>query len=351
VKLPRPTIRVRLTALYAVLFGASAALLLGLSWWLVGRHLHRTLPDEVAGDALSDLGIQYALALVGTLLLAVALGWIVAGRALSPISRITRAARRVSEQHLDERIALTGPRDELRELADTLDSMLDRLSESFEAQKRFAANVSHELRSPLTVIRTEAEVALANPEPDTAELVAMAEAVVEATERTEALLDGLLVLARSERGLLHREPLELAEVARDAIRSVEEEAGPAGVRVELRPDRVRTSGDRRLIERLIANLVENGVRHNHPGGWTRVEVWGADSTARLRVENSGPRLDREAAAQLAEPFERLTRRDVPGAGLGLSIVRSVSEAHGGELSIAPRPGGGLTVEVALPRER
>jgi signal transduction histidine kinase len=351
VRLPRPTVRVRLTALYAVLFGASAALLLGLSWWLVGRQLRRTLPDGLAGDALSDLGLQYGLALAGTLLVAVALGWLVAGRVLSPISRITRAARRVSEEHLDERIALEGARDELGELAATLDAMLDRLSESFEAQRRFAANVSHELRSPLTVIRTEAEVALANPEPDTEELLAMAEAVVEATGRTEALLDGLLVLARSERGLLHRESLELAEVARDAIRGVEEEAVPAGVRLELRPDRARTRGDRRLIERLIANLVENGVRHNHPGGWTRVEVWAADATARVRVENSGPHLDRSAASQLAEPFERLDRRDGRGAGLGLSIVRSVSEAHGGELSIAPRPGGGLTVEVALPRER
>ncbi|HEY1274893.1 MAG TPA: ATP-binding protein [Thermoleophilaceae bacterium] len=349
-KLPRPTVRVRLTALYALLFGASAALLLGLSWWLVGRQLHRTLPDGFAHDALSDLGLQYVLAFAGTLIVAVALGWVVAGRVLSPLSRMTRTARRVSEQHLDERIGLSGPHDELRELADTLDSMLDRLSESFEAQRRFAANVSHELRSPLTVIRAEAEVALANPEPDPEELREMAEAVVAATERTEALLDGLLVLARSERGMLHREPLELSEVARDAIRAVEDEAGPAGVRLELRPDRARTRGDRRLIERLIANLVENGVRHNHPGGWARVEVWAADGAARLRVENSGPDLDRAAASQLAEPFKRLDRRDGRGAGLGLSIVRSVSEAHGGELWIAPRRGGGLTVEVALPRE-
>jgi signal transduction histidine kinase len=342
---------VRLTALYAVLFGCSAALLLGLSLWLVGRQLHRSLPDALANEALSDLAVQYGLALAGTLLVAVAVGWVFAGRVLSPISRITRAARLVSEEHLDERIALEDARDELGELAATLDAMLDRLSESFEAQRRFAANVSHELRSPLTVIRAEAEVALANPEPDIEELVAMAEAVVEATIRTEALLDGLLVLARSERGNLHRESLELAEVARDAMRGVEDEAGPAGVRLELRPDRVRTRGDRRLIERLIANLVENGVRHNHPGGWARVEVWAADATARVRVENSGPELDRAAADQLAEPFERAGRRDGRGAGLGLSIVRSVSEAHGGELSIAPRPGGGLTVEVALPRER
>jgi signal transduction histidine kinase len=352
VRVPRPTIRIRLTALYAGLFGGSAALLLGLSWWLLGRHLDRTLPDTLARQALSDLGLQYGLALAGTLLVAVAIGWAMAGRALSPLSRITRTARRVSDQRLGERIALRGPEDELRELADTFDSMLDRLSESFEAQRRFIANASHELRSPLTVIRSEAEVALANPNSDPDELRAMAAVVVEASDRTEALLDGLLVLARSQRGLLQREPLDLGAVAESAAAAAEAEAREQHVRLESRLGPAPVEGDRRLLERLVANLLENGLRYNRPGGWVRLETGNAHDGALVRVSNSGPQVDVAAARRLSEPFQRLDRHgDGRGAGLGLSIVRSVSEAHGGRLSITPREGGGLVVEVVLPARR
>jgi signal transduction histidine kinase len=349
-RFPRSTVRARLTALYAALFGVSAALLLGLSWWLVSRHLHRTLPDGPARDALAGLGVQYALALAGTLVVAVAIGWAVAGRALSPIARITRAARRVSERRLDERIGLGGPADELRELADTYDAMLDRLSESFEAQRRFVANASHELRSPLTVMRSEAEVALANPETDPAELREMARAVVEATDRTEALLDGLMVLARSQRGLLRREPLDLAAVARAAAAGSMRDAGRAAVRLDVDLGAAPAAGDRRLLERLVANLVENGVRYNRRGGWVELATARRNGVAVVRVSNSGPRVDGPAARRLAEPFQRLDDRcgDEPGAGLGLSIVRSVSEAHGGTLAIEPRAEGGLDVEVSLP---
>jgi signal transduction histidine kinase len=349
VRLPRPTIRIRLTALYAGLFGGSAALLLGLSWWLLGRHLDRTLPDALARQALSDLGLQYGLALAGTLLVAVAIGWAMAGRALSPLSRITRTARRVSDQRLGERIALRGPEDELRELADTFDSMLDRLSESFEAQRRFIANASHELRSPLTVIRSEAEVALANPRCDPDELRAMAAVVVEASDRTEALLDGLLVLARSQRGLLQREPLDLGAVGESASAAAETEAREQHVRLERRLGPAPVEGDRRLLERLVANLLENGLRYNRPEGWVRLETASVNGAAVVRVSNSGPPVDADAARRLSEPFQRLDRHgDGRGAGLGLSIVRSVSEAHGGRLFITPRSEGGLVVEVALP---
>jgi signal transduction histidine kinase len=349
VRLPRPTIRIRLTALYAGLFGGSAALLLALSWWLLGRHLDRTLPDALARDALSDLGLQYVLALAGTLLLAVAIGWAMAGRALSPLSRITRAAQQVSDERLGERIALRGPEDELRELADTFDSMLDRLSESFEAQRRFIANASHELRSPLTVIRSEAEVALANPRSDPEELRAMAAVVVEASDRTEALLDGLLVLARSQRGLLRHEPLDLHAVVESAAAAAEAEAREQGVRIERRLGSAPVDGDRRLLERLAANLLENGLRYNRPDGWVRLETGSAGGDAVLRVANSGPPVAPASARRLSEPFQRLDRRgDGRGAGLGLSIVRSVSEAHGGLLAITPRSEGGLVVEVTLP---
>jgi signal transduction histidine kinase len=350
VRFPGTSIRLRLTALYALLFGASAAVLMTLSYWLVARHLHRTLPDDLAHDALSQLGLQYVLAFVGTLLVAVALGWAVAGRALEPIKRITRAARRVSQESLDERIALSGPQDELQELARTFDAMLDRLEQSFDAQRRFIANASHELRSPLTVIRSEAEVALANPNPDPQELRQVAEVVVEATKRTEALLDGLMVLARSQQGTLRREPLDLRQVARSAAESVSREARERSVTVALDLEPAPVEGDRRLLERVIANLLENGVRYNRPGGSVSLETATRNGSSLIRVENGGPLVDPGAAGRLAEPFQRLERNaDGRGAGLGLSIVRTVSEAHGGQLAITPRGEGGLVVEVSLPR--
>ena len=348
-KLPRPTVRARLTALYAALFGGVVAGLLGLSYWLLGRQLDRTLPPDLASETLGEVGLQYAIAFAGTLLVAVAIGWAMAGKVLAPLARITRTARRVSEERLEERIDPGGPHDELRELAETFDSMLDRLAESFEAQRRFVANASHELRSPLTVIRSEAEVALANPENDPEELREMARAVIEATVRTEALLDGLMVLARTQRGLLRPEPLDLAAVARAAASAVSEEARAADVRVRLEVEQAATAGDRRLLERLVANLVENAVRHNHAGGTVKVSTGRRNGGALIRVSNTGPHVSAEAAGRLAEPFERLDRGgDGRGAGLGLSIVHSVAEAHGGTLRLQPRDPGGLDVEVVLP---
>jgi signal transduction histidine kinase len=345
----RPTLRVRLTATYAILFGASTALLMAVSYWLVGRHLDRTLPQSLANDALAELGAQYLIAFVGALALAVGAGWAVAGRTLAPISRITRTARRVSDERLDERIALEGPADELRELADTLDSMLDGLAESFDAQRRFIANASHELRSPLTIIRSEAEVALANPDADVAELRAMGEVVVEAAKRNEALLESLMVLARSQRRLLRPERVDLALVARAAVPSISDEARASDVRLRLEVAPTPTVGDRRLLERLVANLVENAVRYNERGGLVEIATGARDGQALVRVVNTGPRITPQDAERLAAPFERLHRHADPrGAGLGLSIVRSVTEAHGGALRIAARPSGGLEVEAALP---
>jgi signal transduction histidine kinase len=349
VKLPRPTVRARLTVLYAALFGGVVAGLLGLSYWLIGRQLDRTLPAELASDTLREIGLQYAIAFAGAVIVAVAIGWAMAGRVLAPLARITRTARRVSEERLEERIDASGPHDELRELAETLDSMLDRLEDSFEAQRRFVANASHELRSPLTVIRSEAEVALANPEPDVQELRELAVSVVEASRRTEALLTSLLILARSQRGLLHEEPVDLAAAAQAAHRLVEREAASEGVRVELRSEPATVSGDRALIERLVANLLENGVRYNRPGGLVSVITRPAEDGVRLTVENTGVRVDAAAAARLAQPFERLERSaDGRGAGLGLSIVSAVCDAHGGRLEITPRERGGLCVAVWLP---
>jgi len=341
------TVRARLTALYAVLFGVAALLQLAVSYALLRAHLTATLPAPVAGQALGDVAAQYALAFAGTLLVATALGWVVAGRALGPLKAIAATARQISDERLHRRIDLDGPDDELRDLADTVDQMLDRLERSFEAQRRFAANVGHELRTPLTAIRSQAEVALANPEPDVDELRAMGEAVVRSAARAEDLLDGLLVLARSRRELLRPERLDLADVARAARADVD--LSEAGVDVRLAGRPAEVTGDAILLQRLVANLLENAVRHNHPGGWVHVSTAEAADGTTIVVVNSGRHIAAEDLPRLTEPFERLGGRGRDGAGLGLSIVRAVAEAHEGEVELEARDDGGLVVRVTLPR--
>ena len=243
--MPRPTVRLRLTLLYAGVFLLAGAALLTVSYILVRNnltadHVHgrvrpadqlrRAVQQEVADDALSRLRVQYALALAAMTALSVLLGWLVAGRALRPLQRITAAARRVSQDTLDERIALEGPRDELKELADTFDAMLERLSGAFASQRRFVANASHELRTPLTVMRTELEVTLADPEASNAELRSMAEAVHDALDRTERLVQSLLTLARSEGAITRRDPLDLAGAARTALEHTARDADAARAR-------------------------------------------------------------------------------------------------------------------------
>jgi signal transduction histidine kinase len=343
-------LRLRLTALYVALFGAAAGLLLGVSWWLMRRHLERTLPDEQAAAAASDLAFQFALAFAGTLILAIVAGWFLAGRALAPLRRMTATAERVSGDRLDERIELDGPADEVRRLADTVDGMLDRLSDAFDAQRRFVANASHELRTPLTMIRTEAEVALADADADEQRLREMGEVVIEGVDRTEALLDGLMTLARTQRGLVRREPADLADCLRPAVSLTAREAGARSVELRVTASTAPVTGDRRLLERVAANLLENAVRYNHAAGtvWAQTAIRDGDSV--LRVENTGAPLAPEEVARLAEPFERLGRHaDTGRAGLGLSIARSVVQAHGGELALRARPAGGLMAEVRLPR--
>jgi two-component system, OmpR family, sensor histidine kinase VanS len=341
------TVRLRLTLLYTLLFGASGAVLLGISSWLVHRHVERTLPPGFAAEALAQLDFQYVLAFGGTMIVAVALGWVVAGRALAPLRNVTALAQRVTQERMDERIALEGPADELHELADTVDGMLDRLEAAFDGQRRFVANASHELRTPLTVIRAETDVTLADPDATVDDLRRMGEAVLEATDRTQALLESLMVLARSQQAVPRREPADLAAAARTAATHTGAEAAARDVAVLLDLEPARLEGDRPLIERLVANLVENAIRHNEPGG--RVEV--TTRPGLLRVENTGRVIRPEDVRRLAEPFERLHRDcDGTGAGLGLSIVRAVADAHGAHLSLRPRAGGGLVAEVEFPSD-
>jgi signal transduction histidine kinase len=362
--MPRPTVRLRLTLLYAAVFLVAGAALLTVSYILVrnnlnpgdvgiggpGDEVRRAVQREVADDALHHLRVQYALALAALTALSVLLGWMLAGRALRGLQEITATARRVSQDNLDERIALDGPRDELKELADTFDAMLERLSSAFASQRRFVANASHELRTPLTVMRTELEVTLADPNATNAELREMAEAVHEAMDRTERLVQALLTLARSEGAIDRRDPLDLAAAARLALEHTAREAQAAELTVTVDLHSAPVRGDRRLLERLVANLVENAVRHNHAGGSVSVTTGTRDGHSFVDVVNDGDVLEPATLPRLLEPFQRIDRgARGDGAGLGLSIVRSVAQAHGGSVSLAACPGGGLRAMVTLPR--
>ena len=342
-------LRVRLTLLYVALFGTSAGLLLGVSYWLMRRHLFRTLPSDQAASTASTLAVQFTLAFAGTVVLAAVAGWLLAGRRLEPLRHVTDTARRVSGERLDERVGLDGPADEVHRLSEALDEMLDRLAESFEAQRRFVANASHELRTPLTLMRTEVEVALSDPGSDERRLREMGEVVLDEAERTEALLDGLMTLARAQRALLRTEPGDLADGLRTAAAAVSREAGASGIRLRVDAAPAPVRGDRRLLERLAANLMENAVRYNRSGGVVQASTSVVDGRPTLRVENTGPTISREQLGRLTAPFDRLGRHaDGRGAGLGLSIARSVVDAHRGELLLEARPDGGLVVTAVLP---
>ncbi|MEU7906666.1 HAMP domain-containing sensor histidine kinase [Actinoplanes sp. NPDC049118] len=370
----RLTVRGRLTLVYGGLFLAFGVVLLGFTYVLVwqrvpGKAIVRgqsgisAVPEpglpkpevyfeqvirETRDDALSALLTQGGIALLVVGTVAIALGWLVAGRLLQPLHRITETARRIAEapaadRGLHERIALTGPDDEIKQLADTFDLMLTRLDRSFDGQRRFIANASHELRTPLTLNRTLLEVAL-QQESASAELRQLGTTLLAINDRHGRLIDGLLTLARSERELTERSYVDLADIA--------SHVSTDDIRAEL--GEAATVGDPVLLERLVQNLVENGVRHNLPdGGWVRVVTYTKDGLATLEVSNTGPVVPRYEVETLFEPFRRLGNERLagPGAGLGLSIVRAVARAHGGEVHAVPRDGGGLVVTVALPAAR
>ena len=350
--LPRPTVTLRLALLYTGLFLVAGGLLLGVSYTLLDGHLHRTLSAPVANDVLAQIREQYALALLAVTALAFLLGWLAAGRALGPLREIVVAARTVSGESLDRRIAARGPDDELRELAETFDEMLDRLEAAFTSQRRFVANASHELRTPLTVMRTELEVALADRRATAEDLRRAADLVREEVLRCQALIDGLLSLARTEAGVMDREQsVDLGDVVRSAAERAGEAVAARGLSLALALEPgAAVGGDRRLLEQLVWNLVENAVVHNRDGGFVEIGAGSAGTEMFVRVENSGPRVPPEATASLLEPFQRLGRGGFggPGAGVGLSIVRAVAAAHGGSVRLTARPEGGLAVDVRLP---
>ncbi|WP_067652143.1 sensor histidine kinase [Nocardia harenae] len=369
----RRTIRLRLTALYAGAFFAAGAVLIALIYLYLSQFLGRQPGDGGApqlvreflaanperpraghaAELFSALGEQAAqrrrdtleamllwslLCLGAVGIGAAGFGWLVAGRVLQPLQRITATARRVAGTSLHERIALDGPRDELTDLADTFDAMLERLDRAFDGQRRFVANAAHELRTPIAVQRTLVEVALDDPVAPEATR-ALGATLLEVNHRHERLIEGLLLLACTEQRLLDREPVDLARLVR-AVAA--QQPGEVGVRTE--PCVV--DGDPVLLERLIGNLLDNAARYNVPGGWVRITLSGG---AELLVENSGPPVTEVAG--LFEPFRRGAERTggARGAGLGLSIVRSIAHAHDGAARAVARPEGGLAVTISLPR--
>jgi signal transduction histidine kinase len=402
---PRWTLRLRLTLLYGALFLVAGAVLLGITYALVAHSIGArktvvvtaktgqkpmvierdasgsvfytqrapaTLPtvppdvpkalrptaeaiqreaqlrlDQARTTQLNALLTWSGIALGIMAFVSIGLGWVVAGRALRPLRTMGMRARGISERNLHERLALEGPDDELKELGDTFDALLSRLETAFESQRRFVANASHELRTPITVERTLVEVALADPNANVESLRATCERVLAAGEEQERLIEALLTLARSQRGLERREDLDLAAITGRALR----ETSCNGVTVRSDLVRAATVGDPALVDRLVANLLDNALHYNVESGWVEARTGTRDGSPTLRIANSGAMIPAQRAAELVEPFRRLNgdrTRHRHGLGLGLSIVDAIATAHGASLSVAPRAEGGLEVEVRFP---
>jgi signal transduction histidine kinase len=290
--------------------------------------------------------IYSVVTLAAVTVLAAALGWILAGRILRPVKTLTAAAKTASEHNLSHRLNLTGPRDELRELADTFDDMLDRLNVAFTSQRRFIANASHELRTPLTVMRTTIDVVQAKAAATPEQLTAMGTDVRHAVEHAEALIDALLTLAQNERGLTVHETVDLATATQDVLESTAAE----NLTVEADLESTTVTGDPILLERLVANLVDNAVRYNIPDGRITISTCHTDETALLRISNTGAVVPPERVESLFEPFARLDQRTGrAGFGLGLALVNSIVTMHNATLTATAPPTGGLAITVRWPK--
>lgn len=315
----------------------------------------RTLTAAVTASqthTLDSLKIASLIALGIITILSFGFSWWIAGRMLRPVHLITDAARRLSEQTLHRRIDLQGPNDELKELADTFDAMLARLDSAFHSQRRFVANASHELRTPLATERVLIDEALADRSAGTDDLRSILEQLRSNSEETERLVDALLTLARSERGIETSSDVDLASTTESVIAGCALEAVLKGVEVRSDLSPAIVTGDPALLERLVGNLVQNAIRHNVEGGWADVTVSADGPFVVVEVANTGPALDKDTVATLTEPFRRAgtdRSHDDGGFGVGLSIVDAVVSAHQGSLELVPRPEGGLSVQIRLPR--
>ncbi|KQQ00544.1 MULTISPECIES: sensor histidine kinase [unclassified Rathayibacter] len=346
------SVRARLTLSYA-----GFLVVVGAAFFVVGLLLLRFVPEgaliQVSGGGMApsrsdllEVFVRYALlALLALAVVGLGGGWLVAGRMLRPLRRITGTARAVRDGALDLRVRLPGRQDELSDLADTFDEMLDRLRESLEVQERFAANASHELRTPLAVLSTMLEVAARNP--DGQDYPRLLERLRLTTERAVGLTESLLRLADAE--AVAAEPVDLAGLVRASIAENADEAAHREVELTPRLTPAVLIGDPALLSLLVGNLVQNAVRHSGHGGRASISAHRSDELVQLRIESTGSVLDAETAARLSEPFLRGSGRTAGGGhGLGLALVRRIAEVHGGSLSLVPRSEGGLVVSVRLP---
>ncbi|MEN3280567.1 MAG: hypothetical protein V7607_1707 [Solirubrobacteraceae bacterium] len=402
---PRRTVRLRLTLLYGGAFLASGAALLAITYLLVVNNTSgfvftsedgasgsvvaspnrpstdrqapdvRRSPDQRTGpgggasqpqpqseqlgaqarrqhaSVLHQLLIQSGIALGAMTLVSIALGWIVAGRVLRPLRTITAAARAISATNLHERLSLQGPNDELKELGDTFDGLLARLESSFESQRQFVANASHELRTPLARQRTVAQVALADPDATVESLRAAHERVLFSGAQQERLIEALLTLTRGQAGIDRREPFDLASITAQILAARRPEAERRGLDVHAALAPAAAAGAPRLVERVVANLVDNALRYNVAGGHVEVATEADAEHAVLSVINSGPMVPTAAVQRLMQPFQRLgpeRTSNAPGVGLGLSIIQAIASAHDATLIVRPRARGGLHVAVRFP---
>ena len=379
-RLPRRTVRLRLTALYGGLFLASGTALLAIT-----NILARSLPwpafhlgpehhpaslgfpniarqsaaaaRQVAAQrahehaaALNQLLAVSAIALGITAIASVALGWLVAGRVLRPLRKMTATARAISEDNLHQRLAVPGPGDELKDLGDTIDSLLERLEAAFDAQRQFVASASHELRTPLTLTRTLLQMALTDPHPTLASYQATCQDLLEASDQQEQLIEALLTLARSQRGLDHRDPHDLATITTSALQALQPAAAARGLAVSTSISTAPVPGDERLLQRLVTNLIDNAIRHNIPHGEISIHVTASGQHPSLTITNTGPVIPPDQVTRLLQPFQRLTARPAGGEGLGLGlpITAAIAKAHHATLTIHPRQRGGLDITISFP---
>ena len=345
------SLRLRLAILHGVLFFISAAGLVAITVAVTGW----LLPPQSAGSANSGESHRYQLELVtGLIILAAvagALGWLAAGRILRPLRAITAATRQISEDDLDRRLAMPGRGNELKDLADTIDGLLARLQAAFDAQRNFIASAAHELRTPLTLERAMLEVALADPDATADALRSACEEVLAVGQQQEQLIEALLTLARSQRGLDHRELTDLAAIFDDVLCARGSDAARHELTISSSLTAAPVLGDTRLLRRLAANLVDNAIRHNIRNGRIDIQVTASGGQARLTMSNTGPVIPFSHAARLLEPFQRRSGSrlaDADGLGLGLSIVVAIVRAHHGTLTVHPGRHGGLDIDVSLP---
>jgi signal transduction histidine kinase len=317
------------------------------------RQLAQIGPVQAAQRATDShqLLVNSGIALAIVAVFALLTGWLIAGRMLRPIRTITRTARRISSTSLHERLALDGPEDELKELGDTLDDLFERLDAAFEAQRHFVANASHELRTPLTAERTLLQVALDDPDATIAAWRSTAKEVLASSDEQESLIEALLALASSETGLSGLEPVDLSATVAAALVDLQPEIDRTGIHVDEVTEPAPLVGDAVLVERLVANLLTNAVRHNVADGRVEVVTEVKEGNAVLSVTNTGPLIPPADVDRLFQPFQRLDSRRAHhdnGHGLGLSIVRAIATAHRATISTSPRSDGGLSVSVTFP---